>query len=46
MSKYHIYGIGAMGFQALKLYYASDESKEGVNALMEKRKPNFRKPKA
>lgn len=42
----HIYGIGAMGFQALKLYYASEESKEGVNALMEKRKPNFRKPKA
>ena len=42
----HIYGIGAMGFQALKLYYASEESKEGVKALMEKRKPNFRQPKA
>ena len=39
----HIYGIGGMGFQALKMYYASDESKEGVRALMEKRKPDFRK---
>jgi len=41
----NIYGIGAMGFQTLKLYYASDESKEGVKALMEKRKPDFRNPK-
>ena len=41
----NIYGIGAMGFQALKLYYASDESKEGVKALMENRKPDFRNPK-
>ena len=41
----NIYGIGAMGFQSLKLYYASDESKEGVKALMEKRKPDFRNPK-
>jgi len=41
----NIYGIGAMGFQALKMYYASDESKEGVKALMEKRKPDFRNPK-
>jgi 2-ketocyclohexanecarboxyl-CoA hydrolase len=41
----NIYGIGAMGFQALKLYYNSDESKEGVKALMEKRKPDFRNPK-
>ena len=40
----HIYGIGGMGFQALKMYYASEESKEGVRALMEKRKPNFRNP--
>ena len=39
----HIYGIGGMGFQALKMYYASAESKEGVRALMEKRKPDFRK---
>ena len=39
----HIYGIGGMGFQALKMYYASEESKEGVRALMEKRKPDFRK---
>ncbi len=41
----NIYGIGGQGFQALKMYYASDESKEGVKALMEKRKPNFRNPK-
>ena len=41
----NIYGIGAMGFQALKMYYNSDESKEGVKALMEKRKPDFRNPK-
>ncbi len=39
-----IRGIGALGFQALKLYYESDESKEGVAALMEKREPNFRNP--
>ncbi len=38
----HIYGIGALGFQALKLYYDTEESREGVRALSEKRKPNFR----
>ena len=38
-----IRGIGMLGNQALKLYYASDESKEGVNALREKRKPEFRR---
>ena len=36
-----IRGIGALGYQALALYYQSDESKEGVNARREKRKPNF-----
>lgn len=39
----NVRGIGAQGFQSLKLYYESEESKEGVNAFMEKRKPEFRK---
>ncbi len=39
----YIRGISSMGLQALKLYYDTDESKEGVNALQEKRKPDFRK---
>jgi 2-ketocyclohexanecarboxyl-CoA hydrolase len=39
----NIRGIGGMGMQALAMYYASDESKEGVKALSEKRKPDFRK---
>ena len=39
----HIAGIRGMGFQALSMYYASEESQEGVNAFMEKRKPDFRK---
>lgn len=39
----HIKGLGGMAFQALKLYYDTAESKEGVNALQEKRDPDFRK---
>ena len=39
----HQAGIAGMGMVALKLYYDTDESKEGVNALKEKRKPEFRK---
>ena len=31
------------GMLALKLYYDTEESREGVNALKEKRKPEFRK---
>jgi 2-ketocyclohexanecarboxyl-CoA hydrolase len=37
-----IRGIGAMGMQALSLYYGTEESQEGVKAFMEKRKPKFR----
>ena len=36
-------GIAGMGLLALKLYYDTEESREGVNALKEKRKPDFRK---
>jgi 2-ketocyclohexanecarboxyl-CoA hydrolase len=32
-----------MGLQALKLYYETEESKEGVRAFNEKRKPDFRR---
>ena len=39
----HIKGIGALGFEALKLYYATEESKEGGRAFQERRKPEFRK---
>ena len=43
MDTAHQSGIAAMGMYALKLYYETDESREGVDALKEKRKPNFRK---
>ncbi len=36
-------GIGGLGMQALSLYYDTEESKEGVKAFKEKRKPEFRK---
>ncbi len=39
----NIRGIGQLGMTSLKLYYQTDESKEGVAALSEKRKPEFRK---
>ena len=39
----NIRGIGGMGMQALSLYYASEESREGVRAFNEKRKPDFRR---
>lgn len=39
----NIRGISSMGMQALSLYYQSEESREGVRAFNEKRKPEFRR---
>ena len=39
----HIRGISNMALHAVKLFYATPESKEGVNAFNEKRKPDFHK---
>jgi 2-ketocyclohexanecarboxyl-CoA hydrolase len=36
-----IRGIGGLGMQALRLYYNSDESQEGVKAFKEKRAPDW-----
>lgn len=38
-----IRGISNMALHAVKLFYATAESKEGVNAFNEKRKPDFAK---
>ncbi len=38
-----IRGISSFAMQALKLYYDTEESKEGGNAFRGKRKPDFRK---
>jgi 2-ketocyclohexanecarboxyl-CoA hydrolase len=38
----NIYGIGNQGLEALALFYRTEESREGVRAFMEKRKPDFR----
>ncbi len=43
MDTEHQRGIAGMGMYALKLYYETEESKEGVRAFQEKRKPEFRK---
>ncbi|MDJ0786591.1 MAG: enoyl-CoA hydratase-related protein [Myxococcota bacterium] len=37
-----IRGIGSLGFQALALYYGTEESAEGGAAFREKRPPDFR----
>jgi len=42
MDTAHQAGIAGMGMYALKLYYDTEESREGVRAFQEKRKPDFR----
>jgi 2-ketocyclohexanecarboxyl-CoA hydrolase len=37
-----IRGIGALGMETLKLFYGTEESREGVTAFLEKRPPKFR----
>ncbi len=39
----NIKGIGALGFEALALYYDTDEAKEGTQAFLEKRPADFRR---
>jgi 2-ketocyclohexanecarboxyl-CoA hydrolase len=39
----NIRGISQLSLNAVKLYYDTDESKEGVNAYNERRKPDFHK---
>ena len=39
----HLRAIGALGFEAVALYYGTEESKEGGRAFREKRPPKFRK---
>ncbi|MFZ0887373.1 MAG: 1,4-dihydroxy-2-naphthoyl-CoA synthase [Candidatus Binataceae bacterium] len=39
----HVKGIGALGMTALGLYYRTEESMEGRNAFMERRKADFGK---
>lgn len=43
MDTAHQAGIAGLGMYALKLYYDTEESREGVKAFREKRKPQFRK---
>jgi 2-ketocyclohexanecarboxyl-CoA hydrolase len=38
-----IRGIGYLGIQTVKHYYQTEESREGVRAFNEKRKPDFKK---
>jgi 2-ketocyclohexanecarboxyl-CoA hydrolase len=39
----NIKGIGALGQEALALYYNTEEANEGTRAFLEKRRPDFRK---
>ncbi len=43
MDTAHQSGIAGMGLYALKLYYETEESREGVRAFQEKRAPDFRR---
>jgi 2-ketocyclohexanecarboxyl-CoA hydrolase len=43
MDTAHQAGIAGMGLLALKLYYDTDESREGVRAFNQKRAPDFRR---
>jgi 2-ketocyclohexanecarboxyl-CoA hydrolase len=38
-----IAGIASLGLQAVGVFYTTEESKEGIDAFKEKRKPEFRK---
>ena len=38
----NIRGISRMGFEAVNLYYETEEAKEGGRAFREKRTPEFR----
>jgi 2-ketocyclohexanecarboxyl-CoA hydrolase len=38
----HLRGLSALGFEAVALYYGTEESKEGGRAFREKRPPAFR----
>jgi 2-ketocyclohexanecarboxyl-CoA hydrolase len=42
----HIRGLGNQGSQSVALYYQTAEAREGVKALLAKRKPKFRKARA
>jgi 2-ketocyclohexanecarboxyl-CoA hydrolase len=39
----HLRGVSALGFEAVALYYGTEESQEGGKAFREKRAPDFRK---
>jgi len=41
----HLRAIGALGFEALALFYGTEESREGGRAFREKRSPKFRDKK-